>query len=241
MKANTLQDKRCLVTGATGGLGSKIALSMDRAGCRVFPTGRNKTLIDALAERLTPVVIGHPPLGFAADLRKTAEVEALVASVRQAFGAIDILVNCAGVFPVRPFLETDNETLDACVQLHVNAPFLLSRAFAGDMVQSGWGRIINIASSSAYAGYRNTTAYCASKHALLGLSRALHDELKHSGVRVFCFSPGSIRTEMARASVDQDFSTFLDPAEIADFIVDVVSFDGPMIAEEIRISRMVMR
>ena len=239
MKATTLRDRRCLVTGATGGLGREIALAMDRVGCRVFPTGRNPVLIENLAGSLTPVV-GHPPPGFAADLRKPAEVEALVAAVRQAFGAIDILVNCAGVFPVRPFLETDNETLDACMQLHVTAPFVLSRAFAGDMVQAGWGRIINIASSSAYAGFRNTTAYCASKHALLGLSRALHDELKHSGVRVFCFSPGSIRSEMARVSVDQDYSTFLDPAEIAAFIVDVVSFDGTMIAEEIRINRMVM-
>lgn len=240
MKVNTLRDRRCLVTGATGGLGREITLAMDRAGCRVFPTGRNPALIEEIAGSLTPVV-GQSPRGFTADLRKPAEVEALVAAVRQAFGAIDILVNCAGVFPVRPFLETDNETLDACMQVHVTAPFLLCRAFAGDMMKAGWGRIINIASSSAYAGFRNTTAYCASKHALLGLSRALHDELKHFGVRVFCFSPGSIRTEMARVSVDQDYSTFLDPAEIATFIVDVVSFDGTMITEEIRLNRMVMR
>lgn len=240
MKVNTLRDRRCLVTGATGGLGREIALAMDRAGCRVFPTGRNPALIEELTGSLTPVA-GQPPPGFAADLRKPVAVETLIAAARQAFGAIDILVNCAGVFPVRPFLETDNETLDTCMQLHVTVPFLLSRAFAGDMVQAGWGRIINIASSSAYEGFRNTTAYCASKHALLGLSRALHDELKHFGVRVFCFSPGSIRSEMARVSVDQDYSTFLDPEEIAAFIVDVVSFDGPMVTEEIRLNRMVMR
>jgi NAD(P)-dependent dehydrogenase (short-subunit alcohol dehydrogenase family) len=212
---------------------------MDRAGCRVFPTGRKQALIEDLAGCLTTGT--HPLTGFAADLRNRSELAALVEAVRQAFGSIDILINCAGVFPVRPFLETDNETLDDCLQLHVTAPFILSRAFAGDMVQAGWGRIINIASSSAYAGFRNTAAYCASKHALLGLSRALHDELKHSGVRVFCFSPGSIRTEMAKVSVGHDYSSFLDPAEIAAFIVDVVSFDGTMITEEIRLNRMVMQ
>lgn len=240
MKANTLHDKRCLVTGATGGLGREITLAMHRAGCRVFLTGRNPAMLDNLAEQLTPAV-GHPHHGFSADLRNPAEVEALVAAVRQAFGTIDILVNCAGIFPVRPFLETDNDTLDDCMKVHVIAPFLLSRAFVGDMMKTGWGRIINIASSSAYAGVRNTTAYCTSKHAILGLSRALHDEMKQYGVRVFCFSPGSIRTEMARVSVDQDYSTFLDPAEVAALIVDVVSFDGTMITEEIRLNRMVMR
>jgi NAD(P)-dependent dehydrogenase (short-subunit alcohol dehydrogenase family) len=240
MKVNALNDKRCLVTGATGGLGREIALAMHRAGCRVFPTGRNSAMIDNLAKQLTSAV-GHQPTGFTADLRKPTEVEALVAAVRKEFGTIDILVNCAGVFPVHPFLETDKDTLDACMQVNVIAPFLLSRFFAGDMIKAGWGRIINIASSSAYAGFRNTTAYCTSKHAILGLSRALHDEMKHYGVRVFCFSPGSIRTEMARVSADQDSSTFLDPAEVAAFIVDAVSFDGTMITEEIRLNRMVMR
>jgi len=240
MKANTLQDKRCLVTGATGGLGREITLAMHRAGCKVFPTGRNSAMLDNLTGQLTSM-IDRPSHGFAADLRNPIEVEALVAAVRKEFGTIDILVNCAGVFPVRPFLETDNDTLDACMQVNVIAPYLISRAFAGDMIKAGWGRIINIASSSAYAGFRNTTAYCTSKHAILGLSRALHDEMKQYGVRVFCFSPGSIRTEMARVSIDQDYSTFLDPVEVAAFIVDVVSFDGTMITEEIRLNRMVMR
>jgi NAD(P)-dependent dehydrogenase (short-subunit alcohol dehydrogenase family) len=109
------------------------------------------------------------------------------------------------------------------------------------MAHRRWGRIINIGSSSAYAGFKNTAIYCASKHALLGLTRSLHDELKHQNVRCFCISPGSIKTEMGRAVPGQDFETFLDPQEIAEFVVHVASYDGGMIAEEIRLNRMVIR
>ncbi|MCY2993455.1 MAG: SDR family NAD(P)-dependent oxidoreductase [Planctomycetota bacterium] len=235
-----LSGKRSLVTGATGGLGREIAIALDRVGCRLFLTGRNPGLLAEVAASLPHGASGSA-LTFAADLRKPAELDALVAAVRETFGTIEVLVNVAGIFPVRPLVDTDDETFDTCMQLHVTAPFRLSRAFAGDMVAAGWGRIINIASSSAYAGFRNTAAYCASKHALLGLSRAMHDELKHANVRVYCFSPGSIRTKMARISVDQDYATFLDPVEIADFIVDVASHDGLMMTEEIRLNRMVTR
>jgi short-subunit dehydrogenase len=240
MKVKNLQGKHCLVTGSTGGLGREIAIAMNRAGCKVFITGRNRGKLDELSTQMSSIN-GRSPFGFAADLMKPAEVESLVTAVRKEFGTIDILVNCAGIFPMHPFLETDNETLDACMRLNIITPFILIRAFVGDMIKAGWGRIINIASSSAYAGFSNTTAYCASKHAILGLSRALHDEMRHTGVRVFCFSPGSTRTEMSRVSVDQDSSTFLDPAEIAEFIIDAVSFNGTMITEEIRLNRIVMR
>lgn len=235
-----LSGKRCLLTGASGGLGRQIAFALGRVGCRLFLTGRNPDLLAEVSATVSQQGIELPPT-LTADLRKNEEVDALIAAVRKTFGSVDILVNCAGIFPVHPLVDTDDETFNACIQLHVAAPFRLSRAFAEDMVRARWGRIINIASSSAYAGFRDTAAYCASKHALLGLSRAMHDELKHANVRVYCFSPGSIRTEMARASVAQDYSTFLDPAEVADFIIDVASHDGAMMTEEIRLNRMIMR
>ena len=240
MKTDTLRGRRCLVTGATGGLGSQIAIALGRAGCRLFLTGRDQRLLAEVAASL-PQSGGAPASTFTADLGKAADLDALVSAVRETFGTVQVLVNVAGVFPVRPLIDTDDDTFDACMQLNVTAPFRLSRAFAGDMVAEGWGRIINIASSSAYAGFRNTAAYCASKHALLGLSRAMHEELKHANVRVYCFSPGSIRTKMASVSADQDETTFLDAAEVAEFVVDVVSYDGPMMTEEIRLNRMMVR
>ena len=121
----------------------------------------------------------------------------------------------------------------------------LRRALAAwlsrQMADRRWGRIINIGSSSAYAGFKNTAIYCASKHALLGLTRSLHDELRHRNVRCFCISPGSIKTEMGRSVTGQDLETFLDPQEIAEFVVHVASYDCSMITDEIRLNRMVIR
>ncbi len=76
------------------------------------------------------------------------------------------------------------------------------------MVKNKWGRIVNVGSSSAYSGFRETSIYCASKHAILGLSRAIYNELKDYNVRTFCISPGSIKTEMGKQVKNQKFDTF---------------------------------
>jgi 3-oxoacyl-[acyl-carrier protein] reductase len=116
----------------------------------------------------------------------------------------------------------------------------LSLAFAGRMVKNGWGRIVNIASSSAYAGFPDTVVYCASKHGLLGFSRALDAELRTSGVRVIAVSPGSIKTPMGRKVPGQDFETFMEPTEVAAEIVHVTGLDGSLVVSELRLERKIM-
>jgi NAD(P)-dependent dehydrogenase (short-subunit alcohol dehydrogenase family) len=106
------------------------------------------------------------------------------------------------------------------------------------MIGKKWGRIVNIGSSSAYSGFKNGTIYCSSKHAMLGLSRSLFDELKGHGIRVYCISPGSIKTKMGKQSKDQDFKTFLDPAEVAKYVGFVISFNDDLVSEEIRLNRI---
>ncbi len=240
MSESPLYGKGCLITGATGGLGRELAKAFGQAGCRLFLTSRREGELQALKSTLAQST-GGQVLYRAVDLADPAQVEDLVLAVQAEWGTLGLLVNSAGVFPVGPLLEAPIGAYEACFNLNVRAPLLLCRAFGAGMIQAGWGRIINIASSSAYAGFPGSSLYCASKHALLGLSRALHAEWKVSGVRVFCVSPGSIDTAMARVSVDQDPSTFLDPAEVARFIVDLVSYDGAMVAEEVRLNRMVLR
>ena len=153
---------------------------------------------------------------------------------------VDVLVNCAGVFPISTIRDTSVEDYQNCMNINVTAPFLLIKGFVDGMVQNKWGRIINIASSSAYAGGPRTSVYCASKHALLGLSRSLFKELKQYNVLVSCISPGSIKTSMGREveKLGQEYDTFIEPAEIADFIVNNTAFDGNMIAEEVRLNRV---
>ena len=135
------------------------------------------------------------------------------------------------------------EDFEKCFSVNVKAAFVLCKEFSQGMISQKWGRIINIASSSAYAGFKNTSIYCSSKHALLGLSRSLHSELKEHNVRTFCVSPGPIKTSMGHDIVknenpDERFDSFMNPNEIAEFIAYLVSFDNEMVSEEIRLSRI---
>ena len=228
--------KNCLITGATGGLGKEIAKEFAKNGCNLFLTGRNNDKLNSLKNELENDQI---KIDFEdADLSDDGEIQKLIEKVKNTFVNIDILVNCAGVFPVKLLSDSTIEDFENCFSVNVKAAFILCKEFSQGMISKKWGRIINIASSSAYAGFKNTSIYCSSKHALLGLSRSLHSELKEHNVRTFCVSPGSIKTPMGKSVIGQNYETFLNPNEIAELIVRLVSFDNEMISQEIQLSRM---
>ena len=233
-----LSGKNVLLTGATGGLGEAIATDLASQDCHLFLTGRSRAALDALTAKLGPAA-GRVQV-FEADLRDDASLGRLVEQVGAA-GNVDVLINCAGVFPVGGIGETTVEEFDDCFAINVRAPFLLCRAFLPGMAARGWGRVVNIGSSSAFNGFKNTSIYCASKHGLLGLTRALFDEMRSRNVRVVSINPGSIRTEMGTRVPGQDFSTFLDPADVARYLSFVLSFDSELVSEEIRLNRLVIR
>ena len=194
-----LRGKYVLVTGASRGLGRSIAIEYASMGCNVVLVGRSHQDLLQVYSELEQLYPGD----HFVQPRDLSDVDDIMKLVNtDILPSIDILVNCAGVFPI--------------------------------------SRIINIASSSAYAGSATTSAYCASKHALLGLSRSLHKEFKDHNVRVICVSPGSIKTDMGRKveNLGQDFDTFMEPEEVAKYIVYNSSFDGNLVSEEIRLNRM---
>ena len=233
-----LRGKNCLITGATGGLGKEIAKEFAKNGCNLFLTGRNNEKLSSLKNELENDV-SEIKIDFEdADLSDADEIQKLIEKVKSTFANIDVLVNCAGVFPVKLLSDSTVEDFENCFSVNVKAAFVLCKEFSQGMISKKWGRIVNIASSSAYAGFKNTSIYCSSKHALLGLSRSLHSELKEYNVRTFCVSPGSIKTPMGKSVTGQNYETFLNPSEIAELIVHLVSFDNEMISQEIQLSRM---
>ena len=234
-----LEKKNGLISGASGGLGREIAIELAKQGCNLYLTGRDATKLEQLKDELSSydVIISYG----VGDLRRVEDVNAIIVDAKEKLFSIDVLVNCAGIFPVKSLAESTIEDFEDCFNINVRALFMLCKAFAEGMVRKGWGRIVNIGSSSAYQGFKETSIYCASKHALLGLSRAMHDELKPHNVRVFCVSPGSIRTEMGKKVKNQTFETFINPKEVAEFVSFVISFDAEMVSEEIRLNRMVIR
>ena len=241
MNENILEKKNCLITGATGGLGKQIAIELAKKNCNLFLTSMEENL-DELKQELekqnNKIVIKYQH----SDLRKDEDVNNLIRKIRGEFTPIDILINCAGENHRRPLSESTLDEFDSCMNLNVRAPFILCKEFSKDMMEKKWGRIINIASSSAHNGFKNAAIYCSSKHALLGLSRTLFAELKDSNVRTFCVAPGSMKTRMAKEDegllAEHDYNTFLEPSEVAEFITKIISYDNEMISQEISVNRL---
>ena len=229
-----LRGKNCLITGATGGIGSCIAKRMAEEGCNLFLTSTNKEKLKSLRGELQHLIDY-----MSCDLNSVEAIEFLIEFLKD-YWSIDILINCTGVYIINPLEELSLEDYETTMNVNMRAAFLFSKAFVPGMVEQKWGRIVNIASVAAYNGYRNNSIYCASKHALLGFSRALHEELREHNIRVFCISPGATKTPMGGKINREDANTFIKPEEIADYIAQIISFDSTMISEEVRLNRMVI-
>lgn len=224
-----LKNKNILITGASGGVGREFAYQLSTLGCNLFLTGTNNDKLKDIAKDTSSYY-------EACDLSK--DIDLLVSSVRDTIKTIDILINCAGIFITKSIKDSTDEDFKKSFDINVRAPFLLIKEFSDDMVKNKWGRIVNIGSSSSYSGFPNTSIYCASKHAMLGLSRSIYSELIDDNVRTYCFSPGSIKTEMGKKVKGQDFSTFINPEELCQYIINSINYDSDMITEEIRFNRV---
>ncbi|MDG1156229.1 MAG: SDR family NAD(P)-dependent oxidoreductase [Litorivicinaceae bacterium] len=227
--------KTALITGATGAIGSAVAkrLAQEKVNLILISSGEDR--LNKLKEDFSSHDIETE--GIICDLSSLTELTHLINNELKN-RRVDILINSAGVFPNKPIHEMKPEDYLSVLNVNLNAAYLLCASMSSGMVQSSWGRIVNVGSSSCYSGFRNTTAYCVSKHGMLGLSRSLHDELKDLGVRVYNISPSSTQGRMGLATVGQDYSTFLDPDEVADYIMFVISHDGNVMSEEVFLKRM---
>jgi 3-oxoacyl-[acyl-carrier protein] reductase len=228
--------KNCLIIGASGGIGNAITKKFAEQNYNLFLIGKNKKKLLKLKKEIKKE--GITVEIESVDLTNEKQIDKSIKKIRKIFGKIDILINTSGLFLIKSIDKTTIEEFEESFKINVRAPFIFSKEFSKDMKKSKWGRIVNIGSSSAYNGFKNSTAYCSSKHALLGFSRALFSELKDSNVRVYSISPGSTQTKMGKLSKDQKFETFLKPKEIAEYVVFVIEFDKQLISEEIRLNRI---
>jgi len=232
-----LKGKTALITGAYSGLGREISIALAKNGCNLFLVGRTPKKLTDFCEELKSYNYDIEIKSKPVNLRSNITMSYLGTTNTH----IDILINNGGVFPIKNILDSSNEDFDNCFDINVRTPFILSRDLGQKMLDTGWGRIVNIGSSSSYNGSSDTGVYCASKHALLGLSRSLYEEFKNTGVRVFTVSPGSMQTPMGATDTRQDYSTFIDPKEVAEYIVFIISYDKEMISEEIRLNRTIIK
>ncbi len=188
-----LHGKRALVTGGGRGIGAAVARGLAARGADVVVTGRSRAHLDEVAGATG----GH---ALICDLGDRAATDAMVAALA-ALGRIDILVNNAGIAESAPLAAIDDAMWDRILELDATAPFRLTRALVPAMVAAGWGRVITIASNAGLTGYGYSTAYCAAKHAVIGMTRALAVDLGRTGVTINAVCPGWVDTDMAADAV----------------------------------------
>jgi NAD(P)-dependent dehydrogenase (short-subunit alcohol dehydrogenase family) len=195
----TLDGKVALVTGGGRGIGRAIALALVGAGAAVVVTGRDIGKLDAVRAEIA--VGGGTALALACDVADSGAVAAAFAQASATLGPIDILVNNAGITASVKFVDTDDATWERIMRVNASGPFFCCRAAVPDMITRGGGRIINIASYAALSGIPYSSAYSASKHALLGLTRSLALELARYNITANAICPGWVETEMVQNAV----------------------------------------
>jgi len=188
--------KIVLVTGASGGLGRALAEAFARHRYRVVLTARNRKRLDEAAEEMARN--GAQILAVPCDIRRRDQARRLGEEITRRWGAVQILVNNAGIAKAVNFTDMPDELWDDHLETNLTGAYNCCRVFLPAMLQAKWGRIINIASTAAKVGYSHVSAYTASKHGLLGLTRSLALETARHGVTVNAICPGYVDDERTR-------------------------------------------
>jgi len=196
----SLEGLHAAVTGGGSGIGAAIAQSLLQAGARVTLLGRSAERLQAQAELLRE--LGSVAIQTV-DVSDEASVkQAFAATAAGTFGAVDILVNNAGQVQTAPLQRTSLSAWNEMLAVNLTGTFLCSREVLPSMLERGFGRIINVASTAALTGYAYVAAYCAAKHGVLGLTRAMALEVAKRGVTVNAVCPGYTETDIISRAVD---------------------------------------
>ena len=231
-----LQGKVAIVTGASRGIGMSIALTLARNGAQVSLAAR--TVAELQAVRAEIEALGGHAASFPTDVSREAEVISLVRDTVERFGRLDVLVNNAGIVASKPLIETTAEEWDRLMAVNARGPFLLCREAIPHLKQQERGFIVNIASVVGVRGYVNQAAYSASKHAVMGMTKALAKEVQEDGILVHAICPGGVDTQLVRTvRPDLDQAVLMQPQEIADIVLFLVTREGNAVIDGVMVRR----
>ncbi|WP_029432316.1 SDR family NAD(P)-dependent oxidoreductase [Blastococcus sp. URHD0036] len=198
-----------IVTGAAAGIGAACAKRLAADGLAI---GVLDLDADRCADTVTAIeAAGGRAVALGADISRRDQVQAAVATAREALGPVNVLVNNAGVTDFTPFEQTTDELWDSVYAVNVKGTFIVTQEVLPDMKAAGWGRIVNISSSSAQTGTANMAAYSSSKGAVITLTRSLAQELGPLGITVNNIPPGSV---MGTIMADANSARFQVPVEV---------------------------
>jgi NAD(P)-dependent dehydrogenase (short-subunit alcohol dehydrogenase family) len=194
-----LEGRAALVTGAGRGIGREVALGLAREGAAVALVARSEGEIGAVAAEIETA--GGRAKAYPCDVTDGAAVAAMARRAVEDLGPVQVLVNNAGIAESAPFPKTSDDLWHRTMRTNVDSAFYVTRALIGGMVEKGWGRVINVASIAGKHGAPYISAYVTSKHAMIGLTRALASEYAKTGITVNAVCPGYVETPMTQGNV----------------------------------------
>lgn len=198
---SVLSGRHALVTGASRGIGWAVAQRLAAAGAAVSLIGRDAALLERRAAELGEQH-GTSAGAFPADVTDAAAIAAALQRAGALLGPIDILVNNAGFGASQPFAKMTAGHWDDMLAVNLSSVFHVTRAAIAGMLERNSGRIINVASTAGITGYGYVAAYCAAKHGVVGLTRALAREYARTGITVNAVCPGYVDTDMTATTVE---------------------------------------
>ena len=188
--------RHALITGAGTGIGEAISRQLHREGHAVTLVGRRSEPLETLSQTL-----GKQSYAVTGDVTDRSEIESAFEAATAQFGDVEILVNCAGMAPTAPFHRVDFADWQRTMDVNVNGVFHCTQLALDSMLENNWGRVVNIASVASLRGFPYVSGYCASKHAVLGMTRALALEVAARGITVNAVCPGYADTDIVRNAI----------------------------------------
>jgi 3-oxoacyl-[acyl-carrier protein] reductase len=236
MESYSLRKKVAIVTGASRGIGKAIALALASEGVIVVATARSEKSLQQVHREIE--TRGGTVHTVAAELALPSSPQHIVEQTITGCGRLDILINNAGIVVQGPLIETSLEQWDQVIAVNARAPFLLCKEAVPQMKAVGGGTIIQIASVIGVKGYVNQGAYTASKHALMGMSKVLAQEVQPDNIRVHTILPGGVATDMiAGVRPDLDPSELMAPQDIAEIVLFLLKHRSNAVVDTVQVRR----
>ncbi|OGB23743.1 MAG: short-chain dehydrogenase [Burkholderiales bacterium RIFCSPLOWO2_02_FULL_57_36] len=237
VKDNSLNGKAVFVTGGASGLGAALCNMLASSGAKVIVGDLKKDRAEAVAESLRGGDVQAHAIGF--DVGDPQASEHAVNEAIEKFGKLDVLINNAGTDITLSMAEMSTDQWLRVINTNLNGPFFLAKCASEQMKRAGSGQIVNIASTAAKRAWPNASAYHASKWGLLGLSHAMHAELRPHNIKVTAVIAGGMRTPfLLDRFPDIDVETLQDPANVAKAVKSVLLLPDETVIPEIMVLPM---
>ena len=225
-----------MITGASKGIGKSISTTLAAKDIKVLLVARSEKLLNDLQDEINSS--GGFAKAYPTDLCKDDDIRNLFKNMNDVFGKLDILINNAGVVKAGNIVDFSIDDFDMLIDINLRAIYLCCQQALKIMIPAGKGYIINISRVVGFKGYPQQTAYSATKHGVMGLTKALAAEVADHGIRVSVILPGGVDTDLIReARPDLDSSILMQPEDIADTVLYLLELSERAMVDQIYIRR----